>query len=116
MSVGSTDFEALLQEALSPVDPPDDLLVRVEATLVSLAVAAQDEFEAWELSAMRDPRNWVRPAAAIIVGAGAGAALVVLRVRGRHKSRLQQSANMLELAGHTLHDVAEEARRVLPGR
>ena len=43
MSVGSTDFEALLREALSPVDPPDDLLVRMEATLVSLAVAAQDE-------------------------------------------------------------------------
>ncbi len=65
---------------------------------------------------MRDPRNWVRPAAAVIVGAGAGAALVVLRVRTRHRSRLQQSANMIELAGQTLHDVAEEARRVLPGR
>lgn len=116
MSVGPTDFEALLREALSPVDPPDDLLLRMEATLVSLTVAAQDELEAWELSAMRDPRNWVRPAAAIVVGAGAGAALVVLRVRGRHRSRLQQSANLLELAGHTLHDVAEEARRVLPGR
>jgi hypothetical protein len=116
MSAQSTDFEALLSEALSPVDPPDDLLVRVESTLVSLAVAAQDELEAWELSAMRDPRNWVRPAAAVIVGAGAGAALVVLRVRTRHRSRLQQSANMIELAGQTLHDVAEEARRVLPGR
>jgi hypothetical protein len=116
MSVGTTDFEALLREALSPVDPPDDLLLRMEATLVSLTVAAQDELEAWELSAMRDPRNWVRPAAAVVVGAGAGAALVVLRVRGRHRGRLQQSANLLELAGHTLHDVVEEARRVLPGR
>ncbi len=38
MSAQSTDFEALLSEALSPVDPPDDLLVRVESTLVSLAV------------------------------------------------------------------------------
>ncbi|MGH2907901.1 MAG: hypothetical protein ACRDK8_01215 [Solirubrobacteraceae bacterium] len=116
MSAQSTDFEALLSEALSPVDPPDDVFVRVESTLVSLAVAAQDELEAWELSAMRDPRNWVRPAAAVIVGAGAGAALVVLRVRTRHRSRLRQSANMIELAGQTLHDVAEEARRVLPGR
>jgi hypothetical protein len=116
MSVGSTDFEALLREALSPVDPPDDLLLRMEATLVSLTVAAQDELEAWERSAMRGPRTWARPAAAIIVGAGAGAALVVLRVRGRHRTRRQQSANLLELAGHTLRDVAEEARRVLPGR
>jgi hypothetical protein len=116
MSVGSTDFEALLREALSPVEPPDELGLRMEARLVMLAEAAQDELEAWELSAMRNPRNWVRPAAAIVVSAGAGAALVVLRVRSRHKSRLQQSANILELAGHTLHDVAEEARRVLPGR
>jgi hypothetical protein len=116
MSVGSTDFEALLSQALTPVDPPDDLLVRVESTLVSLAVAAQDELEAWELSAMRDPRNWVRPAAAIVVGAGAGAALVVLRVRTRHRSRVQQSADALELAGRTLHDLVEEARRVLPRR
>ncbi|HLI59162.1 MAG TPA: hypothetical protein VKV21_05810 [Solirubrobacteraceae bacterium] len=116
MSVGSTDFEALLSKALAPVDPPDDLLVRVESTLVSLTAAAQDELEAWELSAMRDPRNWVRPAAAIVVGAGAGAALVVLRVRARHRSRLQRSAGVLDLAGQTLHDVAEEARRILPGR
>ena len=116
MSIGSTDFEALLREALSPVEPPEDLPLRMEATLVSLAEAAQDELEAWELSAMRDPRNWVRPAAAVVVGAGAGTALVVLRVRGRHRSRRQQSANLIELAGRTLQDFAEEARRVLPDR
>src|SRR5581483_3632117 len=106
----------LLQEALSPVDPPDDLLVRVEATLVSLAVAAQDELEAWELSTMRDPRNWVRPAAAVVVGAGAGTALVVLRVRHQHRQRRQQSSGVLELAGRTFQDFAEEWRRVLPHR
>jgi hypothetical protein len=83
---------------------------------VSLAEAAQDEFESWELSAMRDPRNWVRPVAATVVGASAGTALVVLRVRGRHRSRRLQSANLRELAAHTLADIAEEARRVLPGR
>ncbi len=52
----------------------------MELTLVNLTELAQDELEAWELSAMRDPRNWVRPAAAAVVGAGAGTALVVLRV------------------------------------
>jgi hypothetical protein len=116
MSVGPADFEALLREALSPVDPPAHLLVRMETRLVSLAEAAQDEFESWELSAMRDPRNWVRPVAATVVGASAGTALVVLRVRGRHRSRRLQSANLRELAAHTLADIAEEARRVLPGR
>ena len=65
---------------------------------------------------MRDPRNWVRPAAAAVVGVSAGTALVVLRVRARHRARKQQSANLLELAERTLHDVADEARRILPER
>jgi hypothetical protein len=116
MSSGATDFEALLREALSPIDPPDDLAARMESALVSLTELAQDELEAWELKTMRDPRNWVRPAAAVVVGAGAGTALVVLRVRGRHRTRRQQSANFMELAERTLHDFAEEARRVLPDR
>jgi len=116
MSTGTTDFEQLLQRALRPVDPPEDLAARMESRLVSLAALAQDELESWELSTMRDPRNWVRPAAAIVVGAGAGTALVVLRVRGRHRSRKAASANLLELGQRTLHDVAEEARRVLPDR
>jgi hypothetical protein len=116
MSIGTTDFEELLQQALSPVDPPDDLAARMEARLVNLTELAQDELEAWELSSMRDPRNWVRPAAAIVVGAGAGTALVVLRVRTRHRTRRAQSANLFELGQRTLQDFAEEARRVLPDR
>ncbi len=116
MSAGATDFEALLREALRPVDPPDDLAARMEATLVSLTELAQEELESWELSTMRDPRNWVRPVAATMIGAGAGTALVVLRVRGRHRTRRQQSSNLVELAERTLQDFAEEARRVLPHR
>ena len=116
MSAGTADFEALLREALTPVDPPADLAQRLELTLVNLTELAQDELESWELSAMRDPRNWVRPAAAAVVGASAGTALVVLRVRGRHRARKQEAANLFELAERTLHDFAEEARRVLPDR
>jgi hypothetical protein len=112
----TTDFEALLRRALIPIEPPDDLAARMEATLVNLTEMAQDELEAWELSSMRDPRNWVRPAAAAMVGASAGTALVVLRVRGRHRDRRQESSNLFELAGNTLHDFAEEARRVLADR
>jgi hypothetical protein len=114
MSTGAHDFEALLREALTPVDPPADLAERMEVTLVSLTELAQEELEAWEMSAMRDPRNWARPAAAAVVGATAGTALVALRVRSRHRSRKQQSSNLLELAQRTLHDVADEARRILP--
>ncbi len=116
MSAGAHDFEALVREALTPVEPPADLAMRLELTLVNLNRLAQDELESWELSAMRDPRNWARPAAAAVVGATAGTALVVLRVRSRHRSRKQQSGNLLELAGRTFQDFAEEARRILPNR
>jgi hypothetical protein len=114
--VSATDFESLLREALTPVDPPADLVQRLEVTLVNLTELAQDELESWELSAMRDPRNWVRPVAAAVVGAGAGTALVVLRVRSRHRARADASANLLDLAERTIQDFAEEARRILPDR
>ena len=116
MSAGAADFEALLREALTPVDPPADLMQRMELTLVNLTELAQEELEAWELSAMRDPRNWVRPAAAAVIGASAGTALVVVRVRAQHRTRKQQSRNLLELGQRTMQDVAEEARRILPKR
>lgn len=109
-------FEALLREALSPVEPPPDLAQRLESTLVNLKELAQDELDGWELGAMRDPRNWVRPAAAVVVGAGAGSALVVLRVRSRHRARRNEADGLLDLAGRTLQDVAHEARRLLPDR
>ena len=69
-------FESLLREALAPVEPPEDLVERLEGTLTSITEMAADELEAWELSAMRDPRNWARPAAALVVGR-----------RGRHGAR-----------------------------
>lgn len=116
MSSGTADFEALLREALTPVDPPADLVQRLELTLVNLTELAQDELDSWELSAMRNPRNWVRPAAAALIGASAGTALVVLRVRARHRARKQQSRNLVELAQRTARDVTEEVRRILPAR
>jgi hypothetical protein len=114
MSASAADFESLLREALTPVEPPADLVQRLELTLISLTELAQDELDSWELSAMRDPRNWARPAAAAVVGVTAGTALVVLRVRARHRTRRQQSRSLLDLAGRTIKDIADEARRVLP--
>jgi hypothetical protein len=114
--MSATDFESLLREALSPVDPPADMADRFELTLVNLTEFAQEELEAWELSAMRDPRNWVRPAAAAVVGVTAGTALVALRVRSRHRARAAAAESLLELAQSTLQDLAEETIRVLPDR
>ena len=53
----------LLRRALAPVEPPEDLATRVRSTLQSISDMAAEELEGWELAAMRDPRNWVRPAA-----------------------------------------------------
>jgi hypothetical protein len=112
----SGEVEALLREALAPVEPPARLTGQIESKLETWTGLAQEELDGWELSAMRDPRNWVRPAAAMAVTATAGTALVVLRVRHRHTARSQASAGIIDLAGRTLHDIAAEARRVLPGR
>ncbi len=83
MSEAAPSFEALLRQALAPVEPPEDLAQRLEGALTSITELAAEELEGWELSAMRDPRNWVRPAAALVLGGSAGVALVVLRARRR---------------------------------
>jgi hypothetical protein len=110
------DIEARLRAALAPVEPPEELAVRMEAKLGTLVELAADELEAWELSAMRDPRNWpraaVRPAAAVVVGVGAGAGLVLLRTRRRRHKRRALAHSPLDLAERTLRDVAREALRV----
>jgi hypothetical protein len=110
----TVNVEALLREALTPVEPPAALVARLELTLATWTGQAQEELESWELMAMRDPRKWVRPVAAVAVTATAGTALVVLRVRARHRTRKDESATLREFAGRTLQDIAEEARRVLP--
>ena len=109
----SGDFEGLLRRALAPVDPPEALSTRLEATLADLTELAQDELESWELSSMRDPRNWVRPVAAVAVGTTAGAALVLLRVRQQHRKRAARASDPIDLAERTLRAVADETRRLL---
>jgi hypothetical protein len=112
----TANVEALLREALTPVEPPLRLTEQLESRLTALTEAAQEELDSWELAAMRDPRNWVRPLVAAGVTVTAGTALVALRVRGRQQTRRKQSTTLMEYAERTLHDIAEEARRVLPDR
>lgn len=106
------DIERMLRLALAPVDPPEKLRTRVESTLQELTDAAVEELESWELSSMRDPRNWVRPVVATAVGASAGTALVILRVRQQQRRRAAQSRNPLDLAQRTLRAAADEARKL----
>jgi hypothetical protein len=113
MSETFGEFEDLLRRALTPVEPPADLALRFEATLAELTELAHDELEGWEMSAMRDPRNWVRPVAAAAIGTTAGAALVLLRVRQQHRRRAAKASGPIDLAERTLHAVADETRRIL---
>ncbi len=114
MSEAATHLEGLLREALAPVEPPEDLVQRLEGALTSITELAADELEAWELSAMRDPRNWARPATALVVGGAAGTALVLLRARRRGQSATR--GRLPDVAEGALRDLEREARRLLGSR
>src|SRR5215218_4058553 len=88
--------ERLLRLALTPVEPPERLSDRLERGLAELTEAAADELADWEISAMRDPRNWGRPAAAVVVGSVAGGALVLVRARQRQRKRESSGLRALE--------------------
>jgi hypothetical protein len=67
---------------------------------------------------MRDPRNWVRPAAALVVGGAAGGALVLLRARRRGGWGSPPTARWQEVgrsAERAVRDLEREARRLLGG-
>jgi hypothetical protein len=116
MTEAAHSFEGLLREALAPVEPPADLVERLEITLTSITEMAADELEAWELSAMRDPRNWVRPATALVVGTSAGAVLVLLRARRRAHGSSGGLDGVRDVAERTINDLGREARKLLGDR
>jgi hypothetical protein len=117
MSETPPNLEGLLREALAPVEPPEDLAERLESTLTSITEMAADELEAWELSAMRDPRNWARPAAALVLGSAAGGALVLLRARRRaHGAPGIGLDGARETAERAIRDLGRETRKLLGER
>ena len=106
------DVESLLRSALVPVEPSEGLSDRLERGLSELTDAAVEELADWELSAMRDPRNWGRPVAAVVVGGTAAGALVLVRARQQHKRRQSTGLKALE---RSLRDVTEDLQRRLGG-
>jgi hypothetical protein len=101
------DIEGLLRSALRPIEPPEKLSGRLEETLNAVTEAAAEELSAWaeelsesELRSLRDPRNWVRPAAAIAAGGIAAGGLVLVELRRRKRpSRLSEiSGQFSEIA------------------
>jgi hypothetical protein len=112
MSAPFEDIEARLRAALAPVEPPAHLQQRLEATLNEIVELAAEELEAFELSAIKDPRNWPRaiaPATAAVVGTGAAVGLVVLRT---HRRRSQN----VRLPIRALREARKAYRQLAPDR
>ena len=122
MTEALPNFEGLLREALAPVEPPEDFILRLEGTLTSITEMAVEELEAWELSAMRDPRNWARPAVAVVAGTAAGTALVILRARRRAQHSpgglrgIQRPSFDRSGAERALRDLGRETRKLFGDR
>jgi hypothetical protein len=105
----------MLEQALAPVEPPSSFVDQLESRLADVeaaAMAALGELADWELDAMRDPRNWVRPAAALAVGTAAGTALVVLGMR-RNRRRRPGLRGLAEQSGRSLGGAVSSARSLI---
>jgi hypothetical protein len=104
--------ERLLRSALVPIEPPEALSDRLERGLSELTEVAAAELAEWEMSAMRDPRNWARPAAAIVVGSVAAGGLVLVRARQQQKKRHTSGLHALE---KSIRGVADDIEKRLRG-
>ena len=104
------DVEALLRSALVPVEPSEGLSDRLERGLSEITDLAADELADWELSTMRDPRNWGRPLAAAVVGGTAAGALVFVRARQKSRKREATGLNAIE---KSLRQVADDLQKRL---
>jgi len=65
---------------------------------------------------MRDPRNWVRPAAAVVAGSAAGTALLLLRARRRAHEQAGGLDALRDAAERALRDLSRETRKLLDER
>lgn len=106
------NIERILSAALAPVEPPARLyerLARLEDSLERRVEIASEELSEWELTAMRDPRNWVKPAVALAAGGAAAGALVVLGLRSRRRD--DKATKAVRSLGGALGDVRREVER-----
>jgi hypothetical protein len=108
----SDRVEQLLRSALVPVEPPEALSDRLERHLADITEVAAAELADWEMSAMRDPRNWGRPIAAIVVGGAAAGGLVLVRARQQQKKRHTTGIKALE---KSIRGVADDIEKRLRG-
>ena len=108
--MSEVDVERLLRSVLVPIEPSGALTDRLEQRLSELTATAADELADWELSAMRDPRNWGRPVAAVMIGGAAAGALVLVRARQQQRKR---GAGGLQALEKSVRGVAADVQKRL---
>jgi hypothetical protein len=111
MAEARFDIEQLLRTALAPVEPSATLSERLDFRLTELTNTAFDELADWELAAMRDPRNWGRPAAAVVIGGSAAAALVLVRAQRRSKKHGHPLRALEEVSRDVSRDIQKRLRK-----
>ena len=105
----------LLEQAFKPVEPQADFMGQLEGRLASIEAAALEALEEvadWEFEALRDPRNWVRPVAAVAVGTAAASALVILGMRSRRR-RPSGLRAIAEQSGRVANEAFSSARGLI---
>lgn len=111
MAEANFDIEQLLRNALAPVEPSASLSERLDTRLTELTHVAFDELAEWELAAMRDPRNWGRPAAAMVIGGVAATALVLVRAQRRSKKSGHPVRALEEVSRDLSRDIQRRLRK-----
>jgi hypothetical protein len=114
MSVERSNFdydsiEGVLTRAFAPVEPPARMFEEIDTRLQEISISAAEELADWELAAMGDPRNWVRPAVALAAGGAAAGALVVIGLRHRRREDDAGAAAVKALTD-AIGEAAEGAR------
>jgi hypothetical protein len=103
--------ESMLARAFAPVEPPARMYETFESKLEQVSFTAAEELSDWELAAMSDPRNWVRPAVAVVAGGAAASALVVLSLRHRRNAEDDKGAAAIQALSSAFGDVRREVER-----
>jgi hypothetical protein len=101
------DVEALLRSALVPVEPSEAMSDRLQRSFSEITDLVVDELADWELSTMRDPRNWAPTVAAVVAGGVAAGGLVLLSARQRRRHRGSGPLRSLE---HGVQEVSSDLR------
>lgn len=105
MATDEIRLEDLLADVFQPVEPPERFSDRLRGTFSAIRDAAAEDLSGWadelaesELDSLRDPRNWLRPVAAVAAGGVATGVLVAVELRRRSRRRRTKLESLVSSA------------------